>query len=60
MHGVDAISGGTITSDGVSEMLSERLSMYIPYFNNMKAAIEVKQVMAEMDSIITVNDSITP
>ena len=59
MHRVDAISGGTITSDGVSEMLSERLSMYIPYLNNMKAAIEVEQIMAEMDSIVTINDSIT-
>jgi len=31
-HAVDGISGGTITSDGVSEMLSERLNMYLPYF----------------------------
>jgi Na+-transporting NADH:ubiquinone oxidoreductase subunit C len=31
MHGVDAISGGTITSDGVTEMLNERLSNYIPF-----------------------------
>ncbi|GGF66355.1 NADH:ubiquinone reductase (Na(+)-transporting) subunit C [Wenyingzhuangia marina] len=33
-HGVDAISGGTITSDGVSKMISERLSHYLPYFKN--------------------------
>ncbi|MEN8764729.1 MAG: NADH:ubiquinone reductase (Na(+)-transporting) subunit C [Wenyingzhuangia sp.] len=33
-HGVDAISGGTITSDGVSAMISERLSHYLPYFKN--------------------------
>ena len=33
-HGVDAISGGTITSDGVSLMIEERLSRYIPYFKN--------------------------
>ncbi|WP_196895113.1 NADH:ubiquinone reductase (Na(+)-transporting) subunit C [Aureivirga marina] len=31
-HGVDAISGGTITSDGVSKMVSERLAHYLPYF----------------------------
>jgi Na+-transporting NADH:ubiquinone oxidoreductase subunit C len=31
MHGVDGISGGTITSDGVTKMLSERLNMYSPY-----------------------------
>lgn len=33
-HGVDAISGGTITSDGVSNMLQERLANYLPYFKN--------------------------
>ncbi len=32
MHGVDAISGGTITSDGVTNMVEERLKNYIPYF----------------------------
>ena len=39
MHGVDGISGGTITSNGVSDMLSERLSMYLPYFNKMKSVL---------------------
>ena len=34
MHGVDAISGGTITSDGVSDMIVERLEHYLPYFKN--------------------------
>lgn len=33
-HAVDAISGGTITSDGVSAMIRERLSHYLPYFKN--------------------------
>ncbi len=58
MHGVDGISGGTITADGVSDMLLERLSMYLPYFNNMKPAIEVDSVFSQMDSVVTVNDSI--
>jgi Na+-transporting NADH:ubiquinone oxidoreductase subunit C len=31
-HGVDAISGATITSKGVSEMFKRTLSNYIPYF----------------------------
>lgn len=31
---VDAISGATITVDGVSEMISERLQHYLPYFEN--------------------------
>jgi Na+-transporting NADH:ubiquinone oxidoreductase subunit C len=34
IHGVDAISGGTITSDGVSFMVAERLENYLPYFQN--------------------------
>lgn len=32
LHGVDAISGGTITSNGVSEMLKRTLGNYVPYF----------------------------
>ena len=32
VHGVDAISGGTITSNGVSEMLESSLKNYIKYF----------------------------
>jgi Na+-transporting NADH:ubiquinone oxidoreductase subunit C len=58
MHGVDGISGGTITSDGVTDMLSERLTMYLPYFNKIKPAIEVDSVFSAMDSVVTVNDSI--
>jgi len=34
MHGVDAISGGTITADGVTDMVTERLENYLPYFKN--------------------------
>ena len=34
MHGVDAISGGTITSDGVTDMVTERLENYLPDFKN--------------------------
>ncbi len=57
-HGVDGISGGTITSDGVTDMIFERLSKYLPYFNNVKPAIEVDLVFSAMDSVVTVNDSI--
>jgi len=35
-HGVDAISGGTITSDGVSEMLEDCLENYVPYIQKNK------------------------
>jgi Na+-transporting NADH:ubiquinone oxidoreductase subunit C len=34
MHAVDAISGATITSNGVTEMFKRTLSNYIPYFKN--------------------------
>ncbi len=33
-HAVDAISGGTITSEGVNKMLDERLKNYLPYLKN--------------------------
>ncbi|MFW5851006.1 MAG: NADH:ubiquinone reductase (Na(+)-transporting) subunit C [Bacteroidota bacterium] len=36
MHGVDAISGGTITSNGVSEMLNESLQGYLSFFKSNK------------------------
>jgi Na+-transporting NADH:ubiquinone oxidoreductase subunit C len=58
MHKVDGISGGTITSVGVSDMLSERLTMYLPYFTKMKPVFEVDSVFSAMDSVTTVNDSI--
>lgn len=35
-HGVDAISGGTITSDGVSAMLEDCLENYVPYIKKNK------------------------
>ena len=34
MHAVDGISGGTITADGVTDMLAERFGQYLPFFNN--------------------------
>ena len=35
LHGVDAVSGGTITSTGVSEMLQRTISSYMPYFKTI-------------------------
>ncbi len=35
-HGVDAISGATVTSNGVSEMIQRTLKNYIPYFQRIK------------------------
>lgn len=36
IHGVDAITGGTITSNGVSDMLDDCLSNYLEYFKKNK------------------------
>ena len=36
IHGVDAISGGTITSKGVDAMLKNVLESYLPYFNQLR------------------------
>jgi Na+-transporting NADH:ubiquinone oxidoreductase subunit C len=35
IHGVDAVSGGTITSDGVSEMLQRTIGSYLLYFKTI-------------------------
>lgn len=35
LHGVDAVSGGTITSTGVSEMLQRTINSYLPYFKTI-------------------------
>jgi Na+-transporting NADH:ubiquinone oxidoreductase subunit C len=35
-HGVDAVSGATVTSDGVTEMFKRTLGNYIPYFKKSK------------------------
>lgn len=35
-HGVDAISGGTITSDGVTKMIENCLSNYVAYFKSQE------------------------
>lgn len=34
MHGVDAVSGATVTSNGVTEMFKRTLSNYVPYFKS--------------------------
>ena len=38
MHEVDAISGGTKTSDGVSAMLYNSLNAYLPFLTERIAA----------------------
>ena len=49
MHGVDGISGGTITSDGVTNMLNERLKKYLPYFKKNSEKNEVNNIIDYMN-----------
>ena len=58
MHGVDGISGGTITSDGVSDMLYERLNMYLPYFSKVKSEMDNDLNISKTDTLLTLNDII--
>jgi Na+-transporting NADH:ubiquinone oxidoreductase subunit C len=47
LHAVDAISGGTITSNGVTDMIKERVGRYLPYLEKNKPV--------ENDTIINAN-----
>ena len=51
IHKVDGISGGTITSDGVTDMLNERLKRYLPYFRLMEDNKEEKEVSDAMQAV---------
>ena len=57
-HAVDGISGGTITSDGVTDMLFERLNMYLPYITKIKTEISEEKLMVDIDSVSILNDSL--
>lgn len=48
-HEVDAISGGTKTSDGVSAMLKNSLENYLPLLGAKKGAAEAEEVIAEVE-----------
>ncbi|MGB2086881.1 MAG: Na(+)-translocating NADH-quinone reductase subunit C [Flavobacteriaceae bacterium] len=51
-HEVDAISGATITGDGVTDMISERLVHYGPYFKKIASEIEAKAEEIKTDKAI--------
>lgn len=57
MHAVDGISGGTITSDGVTDMLAERLGQYVPFFSQKLSELnsELDSTTAVVDSSLTLN-----
>ena len=58
-HAVDAISGGTITSNGVTEMIVRTLKIYEPYFRKLQAASSSSELVEmPVDSTTTSSDSL--
>lgn len=58
-NGVDAISGGTITSNGVTEMIVRTLKIYEPYLSNLGGVEEVvEEVELVVDSLAVAADSL--
>jgi len=55
-HEVDAITGGTKTSDGVTAMLHDNLSEYLPYFRKVRAAAEAPEAAEASDEGETENN----
>lgn len=58
IHKVDGISGGTITCDGVTNMIEERLSKYLPYFKSISPSMQVQEAL-EIVTEDEINDSIS-
>ena len=50
-HEVDAITGGTKTSDGVTAMISDCLNNYKPYFDAVRAAAVEEQTVVESNTL---------
>ena len=59
MHAVNGISGGTITSNGVSDMIKERLEKYLPYFENQNPETKIEKEVEMIFSDSTLTDSLT-
>jgi len=57
-HGVDAISGGTITSNGVTEMIVRTLKIYEPYFLQLQGGGVEEVVETMVDSVGLAMDSL--
>ena len=58
-HGVDAISGGTITSNGVTEMIVRTLKIYEPYLLKLKGGTKTAEVIElPVDSAALALDSL--
>lgn len=50
-HGVDAISGGTITSNGLSAMIENTLKIYTDYLKGIQAPVVEEIVALPVDSL---------
>jgi Na+-transporting NADH:ubiquinone oxidoreductase subunit C len=58
-NGVDAISGGTITSNGVTEMIVRTLKIYEPYLSSLGSETEVAEVIElPVDTLAVAADSL--
>lgn len=58
-NGVDAISGGTITSNGVTEMIVRTLKIYEPYLSNLGETSEMaEEVELPVDTLAVAADSL--
>jgi Na+-transporting NADH:ubiquinone oxidoreductase subunit C len=57
-NGVDAISGGTITSNGVTEMIVRTLKIYEPYLSSLGGGKVEAEVELPVDSIAVATDSL--
>lgn len=58
IHAVDAISGGTITSAGVSDMLRDCLLHYLPYFEKTKIAFANEIEGISTDSVVADSNAV--
>lgn len=45
VYEVDGISGGTITSNGVTDMIKERFKRYLPYFKKISPEMQVSDII---------------
>ena len=51
IHGVDAISGGTKTSQGLQNMLYDCLVNYAPFFEKLKAQSVANETMSNQENV---------
>ena len=55
-HEVDAVTGGTKTSDGVTAMLRDNLSEYLPFFEKARTAASAAGAEESNDQKVESNE----